>query len=188
MLNILHGFAALLFALLLELFAGNIFAVIPFSSCVLNRVTEKFPLPFVFLSGFLTGLVLDLIYWRSYPGSALAAGTTVTLVRLISDRSKISNSLLNALLKGALTGIFSVFLMVLFNGYADSRRLPEKYHIATSFCGAVIFQLLISVRRSQGNAAPEHPLPRERKKTPRPAGQNGKSPAPSQSRGRRKTK
>ena len=49
MMNIFHGIAALLFALLLELFAGNWYVVIPFSLCVLNRITARFALPYVFL-------------------------------------------------------------------------------------------------------------------------------------------
>lgn len=175
MLNVFHGIAALLFALLLELFAGNWYVVVPFSSCVLNRITAKFSLPWVFLSGFFTGLVLDLIYWRIYPGAALATGLTVTAVRLICDRSKISSTLGKSLFMGALTGIFSVFLMVLFTGYADSRRFPVPYHMVTSVAGALIFQLLISVRKQQPGT-PERSLPAD-KKTPRNGGAK-KKPAP----------
>lgn len=184
MMNIFHGIAALLFALLLELFAGNWYVVIPFSLCVLNRITARFALPYVFLCGFLTGLVLDLIYWRIYPGSALAAGSTLLAVRLLSDRAKISNTLLNALFKGALTGVLALFLMALFNGYADNRRVPYKYHLLTSFCGAVVFQVLISAR--SGNSGTEH-APRKEKKTPgrsAPPSTGRKKPAASASQGR----
>ena len=185
MMNIFHGIAALLFALLLELFAGNWYVVIPFSLCVLNRITARFALPYVFLCGFLTGLVLDLIYWRIYPGSALAAGFTVLTVRLLSDRAKISNTLLNALFKGALTGVLALFLMALFNGYSDNRRVPYKYHLLTSFCGAVVFQVLISAR-SGNSGKPEHAAPKE-KKTPgrsAPRSSGRKTPAASASQGR----
>lgn len=176
LLNIFHAIAALLFALLLELFAGNFYVVIPFGSCVLNRITAKFTLPFVFLSGFLTGLLLDLIYWRPYPGSALATGFTVLAVRLITDRSKIGNTLLRSLFQGALTGIFGVFLMVLFTGYADSRPFPAVCHIFTSFAGALIFQLLISPRRTQNNL-PERALPAGNKTGKNPkSSPRGKNP------------
>ena len=180
MINILHGTAALLFAVLLELFAGNWYVVIPFSICVLNRITEKFPLPWVFLSGFLTGLVMDLIYWRAYPGSALAAGFTVLAVRIIADRSKVRSPLLKGLLKGVVTGVLAVFLMALFNGYADGRRFPRKYHLVTSFCGAVVLQVLISRRRS-GNESPERQIPQGKKESGkgRSPGKKGTGSAPS---------
>lgn len=185
MMNIFHGIAALLFALLLELFAGNWYVVVPFSLCVLNRITAKFSLPWVFLCGFLTGLVLDLIYWRIYPGSALAAGFTVLAVRMIADRSKITNTLFSALFKGALTGVLAVFLMALFNGYADNRRFPYKYHLLTSFCGAVIFQAMISP--GTGGDKNERGVPREKKESgksaPRSSGKKG-SAAVSQGRER----
>ena len=164
MINILHGTAALLFAVLLELFAGNWYVVIPFSICVLNRITEKFPLPYVFLSGFLTGLIMDLIYWRSYPGSALATGFTVLIVRLVADRSKIRSSLLKGGLKGVITGVLAVFLMALFNGYADGRRFPRKYHLVSSFCSAVVIQVLISRRKGESDA-PERKAPQGKKES-----------------------
>lgn len=173
-MNILHGIAALLFALLLELFAGNWYVVIPFSCCVLNRVTARFPLPWLFLCGFLTGLVLDLIYWRTYPGSALATALTVLAVRVLTEKSKITNALLKALFTGALTGVFSVFLMALFTGYADSGRLPAGCHIITSFAGAMIFQLLISPGKS---LTPERSAgPSERKKESQGSSSNRKTP------------
>lgn len=156
MINILHGCAALLLGVLLELLAGNWYAVIPFSLCVLNRITVRFSLPYVFLCGFLTGLVMDLIYWRAYPGSALAAGFTVLTVRVLSDRMKIRTAFFESLFKGVITGGLAVFLMVLFNGYADSRRLPYKYHLVTSLAGGVVFQVLISPLKKE-KEPPERP-------------------------------
>lgn len=165
MINILHGFAALLFGVLLELIAGNWYVVVPFSLCVLNRITARFALPYVFLCGFLTGLVLDLIYWRAYPGSALAAGFTVLIVRVLSDRARIRVSFLDSLFKGALTGVLAVVLMALFSGYADNRRFPYKYHLVTSFTGAVLLQVLISPGRRNAEGT-DLPVPQGKKEPP----------------------
>ena len=178
MINILHGVAALLFGILLELFAGNWYVVLPFSICVLNKITEKFSLPWVFLCGFLTGLVMDLIYWRAYPGSALATAFTVLTVRLAADRSKIRFPLLKGLLKGAITGVLSLFLMALFNGYADGRRVPRKYHLVTSFCGAVVIQVLLSRRKGE-NDVPERKFPQDQKGSGQNSGRSGKKKSPS---------
>ena len=176
MINILHGTAALLFAVLLELFAGNWYVVIPFSICVLNRITEKFPLPYVFLCGFFTGLVMDLIYWRAYPGSALATGFTVLIVHLAAARSKIRFPLFRGALQGVITGVLAVFLMALFNGYADGRRVPRKYHLVTSFCGAVVIQVLISSRSGE-KEAPERKAAAGKKESGSPRSGKKKAPA-----------
>ena len=178
MINILHGIAALLFAILLELFAGNWYVVIPFSICVLNRITEKFPLPYVFLCGFFTGLVMDLIYWRAYPGSALATGFTVLIVHLAAARSKIRFPLFRGALQGVITGVLAVFLMALFNGYADGRRVPRKYHLVTSFCGAVVIQVLLSRRKGE-NDVPERKFPQDQKGSGQNSGRSGKKKSPS---------
>ena len=61
-MNIFHGIAALAFAHLLELFAGNLQTVLPFSICVLNRITAKFSLPWVFLCGFFSGMIFTVVY------------------------------------------------------------------------------------------------------------------------------
>ena len=174
MINILHSVAALLFALLLELFAGNWYVVIPFCCCVLNRITAKFALPWVFFCGFLSGLILDLIYWRIYPGSALATGFTLLAVRILTDRSKIRQPLFRALFQGLLTGLLAVILMALFNGYANNRRFPDKYHLFTSLCGAVVVQLLIFPRSSTGNEAPERAVPQGRNQESEGNGRSGR--------------
>lgn len=178
MINILHGIAALLLGVLLELLAGNWYVVIPFSLCVLNRITARYPLPWVFLCGFLTGLVMDLIYWRSVPGSALAAGLTVLAVRLLSDRAKIRITFFDSLFKGALTGLLAVVLTALFCGYADSRRFPYKYHLITSLSGATILQVLISPfkKGSEGSERPRSPREREQGRNAPPARGKKKTP------------
>ena len=52
MLKILHGAAALVLAVLLELLAGDFALVLPLSGCVLHRITEKADYCVIFVSGF----------------------------------------------------------------------------------------------------------------------------------------
>ena len=155
MINILHGIAAVAFAMLLELFTGSWGWVIPFCACVLNRVTAKFSLLWVFLSALGTGLFFDLIFWHKFPSAALAAALTVTAVRLVKDSSKIRSGFFTALVSGALTGVLLVCLTALFQGYSDGRRLPLKSHLASSLAGAVIFQTLISPLGAKEKELPE---------------------------------
>lgn len=155
MINILHGTAAVALAVLLELFVGSRGWVIPFCACILNRVTSGFPLPWVFLSGLGTGLIFDLIYWRKFPAAALSLGFTLLIIRLVKDKIKVQNRFVNALVSGALSGILTVFLMALLQGYPDGRRVPLKFHLVTSVAGALVFQTLISPLGSKAGEVPE---------------------------------
>lgn len=185
MLNILHGIAAVAFAMLLELFSGNWGWMIPFCACVLNRVTAKFQLPWVFLSGLGTGLIFDLIFWRKFPSAALSMALTVTLVRLVKDSSKFRNRFANALVSGALTGVLMIFLMALLQGYPDGRHLPLKFHLVSSFAGAVIFQILISPLGGKGEA-PERQVQKGEKKTPKSPPRKERSAPKTKPAGRKK--
>ena len=155
MINILHGIAAVAAAVLLELFTGGWGWVIPFTACILNRVTAKFPLPWVFLSALGTGLIFDLIYWRKFPAAALSVGLTVPAVRLAREALKVQNRFAAALVSGLFTGVLLVFLMALLQGYPDGRRLPVKLHLITSVAGALVFQTLISPLGSKSREIPE---------------------------------
>ena len=162
MMNIFHGIAALAFAHLLELFAGNMQAVLPFSICVLNRITAKFSLPWLFLCGFFSGMVFDLIYWRTFPAAAVASGVTLLLVRNISDRAAIKNRFADALFKGALSGALVLFLTTAMQGSHTGVCLPRNLYLLTAVAGAALFQLLISPGKNKNCEAPERNLPKDR--------------------------
>jgi hypothetical protein len=162
MMNIFHGIAALAFAHLLELFAGNLQTVLPFSICVLNRITAKFSLPWVFLCGFFSGMIFDLIYWRTFPVSAVASGVTLLLVRNISDRAAVKNRFADALLKGALSGALVLFLTTAMQGSHTGAFLPRNLYLLTAVAGAAFFQLLISPGKNRNNDVPERNLPKDR--------------------------
>ena len=161
-MKIFHAVTALLFAHLLELFAGNLNAVIPFSACVLNRITAKMSYGVVFLCGFLSGLLFDLIYWRTFPAAALATGVTVLLVRFLSDRAGIKSRFSDALFKGALTGLLLPILNCLLLSPSTGSFFPRAMYLVTSLAGAVIGQLLISAPRSGNNEPSEQNLPKEK--------------------------
>ena len=176
-MNILHAAAGMAFAMLLELFAGNWGLVIPFSICVLDRVTARFPLPWMMLTGFCSGLVFDLIFWRKFPAAALSTVFTLLAVRWIVGRSKAENRFLRSLFSGVLIGLLTVIFMSLLNGYPDGRRFPLKNHLFSALAGAVIFRTLITPLRSSGKELPERKLPpeeekSEKKKTPRKGGKS----------------
>ena len=171
-MNILHAVTGMAFAMLLELFAGNWGLVIPFGICVLDRITEKFPLPWMMLTGFCSGLVFDLIFWRKFPAAALTTVFTLLAVRWIAGRSKVENRFLRSLFSGFLIGLLTVVFMSLLNGYPDGRRFPLRSHLFSALAGAVIFRTLISPLRSAGKEPPERKLPpeedaSEKKKAPR---------------------
>lgn len=171
MIRFLHAVTGTAFAMLLELFTGNRGWVIPFCACVLTRVTEKMALPWAFVLAFCTGTVFDLIFWRQIPAAGLTTALTVLAVRLILDRSKLTNSFLRSLLSGALTGLFAILLMTFFQGYADGTRLPRKAHLFTAVAGATLFRLLIAPLGKKENA------PAERPNAPGNSGEE-KAPAP----------
>jgi cell shape-determining protein MreD len=171
-MNILHAGTGMALAMLLELFAGNWGVVIPFAVCVLDRITEKFPLPWMLVTGFCSGLVFDLIFWRKFPAAALSTALTLLLVRAIVGRAKIGNRFFRSLYSGFLIGLFSVLLMALLNGYPDGRRFPLKSHLFSAVAGALIFRTLISPVRSNDKELPERKSPPqeekgEKKKAPR---------------------
>ena len=171
-MNILHAVTGMALAILLELFAGNWGLVIPFGICVLDRVTERFPPAWMVLTGFCSGLIFDLIFWRKFPAAALTAVFTLLAVRWIAGRSKVENRFLRSLFAGALIGLLTVIFMALLNGYPDGRRFPLKSHLFSAFAGAVIFRTLITPLKASGKEPPERKLPPEeesgeKKKTPR---------------------
>ena len=173
-MNILHGIAALALAHLLELFAGNFHIVLPFGICVLNRVTAKFSLPWLFLCGFLSGMVFDLIYWRTFPAAAVASGITLLIVRSISDRAAIKNRFAEALFKGALSGALVLFLTTVMQGVNTGGFLPRNLHLLTAVAGAAFFQLLISSGKSR-NEPPERSFPKEKEEsTGKPSTRSGR--------------
>ena len=157
MIRFLHALTGTAFAMLLELFTGNMGWVIPFCACVLTRVTEKMALPWAFLLAFCTGTVFDLIFWRQIPAAGLTTALTVLAVRLIMDRTKLRSTFLRALFTGVLTGLFAVLLLTFFQGYADGTRLPRKAHLFTSVAGSACFRLLIAPLGKKENAPAERP-------------------------------
>ena len=159
MIRFLHALTGTAFAMLLELFTGNRGWVIPFCACVLTRVTEKMALPWAVLLAFCTGTVFDLIFWRQIPAAGLTTALTVLGVRLIMDRSKLRNSFLRALFTGALTGLFALLLMTVFQGYADGTRLPRKIHLFTAVAGGAVFRLLIAPLGKKENTPAERNTP-----------------------------
>ena len=72
---------------------------------------------------------------------------------------------------GALTGLFALLLMTVFQGYADGTRLPRKIHLFTAVAGGAVFRLLIAPLGKKENT------PAERNTPPGKSGEE-KSPSP----------
>ena len=164
MLKILHGTVALILAVLLELLAGDMALVLPLSACVLHRVTGGMSPAGVFISGFCTGLLFDLLYWRAFPGTALIYALALVAVRLICDRAGVKNRFAAALAAGFLAGAFTIVPLCVLHTVQTGVRTLSVPAIIAGIAGAAVFQLLISPGSGTG---PKEP-PVKLKPAPRP--------------------
>lgn len=167
MLKILHGATALVLAVLLELLAGDLALVLPLSACVLHRITAKANYCVIFISGFGVGLLFDLLYWRTFPVTALVFGAGLTAARWLCRRTGIENRFAAALFGGFLIGLFTIVSLTVVNTLRSGFRTIPTGTVLAGIAGAALFQLLISPgpeKSPGGGEAPERPAPRQ--KTP----------------------
>ena len=155
---VLHGITASVLAVLFELLAGNAGLLLPFTVCVLYRVTLKFAPIQVFFAGFFAGVFFDMLYWRSIPGTAIVYGGSLVAVRLICDRGRQKKPLLSAAAAGILLGIFSIIpLAVLHRFYLGLPGISLSSAVA-GVTAALILELLISPRNENKKETSAPPL------------------------------
>ena len=176
MLKILHGAAALVLAVLLELLAGDFALVLPLSGCVLHRITEKADYCVIFVSGFGVGLLFDLLYWRTFPVTALVFGLGLTAARWLCRRLALENRFAAALAGGLLVGLFTVVPLTVVNTLRSGFRTIPAGTVLAGIAGAALFQLLICPGSGKASGAgepalnvPKRPAPRQ-KQLRRPRG------------------
>lgn len=162
---LIHGIAALAAAILLELLAGNGALLIPFTVCVLYRVTLKFPPAAVFFAGFFAGLFFDMLYWRSFPVTAIVYGSAVWMVRMICDRKREKHPLQSASAAGILLGLFSIIPLAALHRFYLGMPGVSAASIIGGIIAALILELLISPRKVS-KKEPERQVP-EKEKVPK---------------------
>ena len=143
MLKVLHGAAALVLAVLLELLAGDLALALPLSGCVLHRITAGANYSVIFASGFGIGLLFDLLYWRPFPATALVFGLGLTAARWLCRRAGSENRFGAALFGGLLVGIFTIVPLTAVNTLRSGFRTVTAGTVLTGIAGAALFQLLI---------------------------------------------
>ena len=168
MLKILHGAAALVLAVLLELLAGDLALVLPLSGCVLHRITAKANYCVVFVSGFGVGLLFDLLYWRTFPVTALVFGSGLAAARWLCRRTNLENRFADALLGGLFVGLFTVVPLTVVNTLRSGFRTISAGTVLAGIAGAVLFQLLICPGSGKSAGAGEPPLKVPKRPAPRP--------------------
>ena len=184
MLKILHGAAALVLAVLLELLAGDLALVLPLSGCVLYRITAGTNYCVVFISGCAAGLLIDLLYWRTFPVTALVFGLGLTAARWLCRRIAFENRFAAALTGGFLVGLFIIVPMTVANTLRSGFRTitaravagaPELIKECRNLLGQggslCVFRTesqaadewpsLTSDKRIKAERTPEFPLPHE---------------------------
>ena len=165
MLKILHGATALILAVLLELLAGDLALVLPLSACVLHRITAKADYCVIFISGFGVGLLFDLLYWRTFPVTALVFGAGLTAACWLCRRTAPENRFAAALFGGFLIGLFTIVPLTAVNTLRSGFRTVPARTVLTGIAGAALFQLLISPgpeKSPGGRETPERPVPRQK--------------------------
>ena len=165
MLKILHGAAALVLAVLLELLAGDLALVLPLSGCVLHRITAKANYCVIFISGFGVGLLFDLLYWRTFPVTALVFGAGLTAARWLCRRTGSENRFAAALFGGFLVGLFTIVPLTAAHTLRSGFRTIPAGTVLAGIAGAALFQLLITPapEKSPGSGeAPERPAERQK--------------------------
>ena len=173
MLKVLHGAAALVLAVLLELLAGDLALVLPLSGCVLHRITAGANYCVIFASGFGVGLLFDLLYWRSFPGTALVFGAGLSAARWLCRRADFENRFAAALFGGALVGLFTILPLTAANTLQSGFRTVTGGTVLAGIAGAALFQLLICPGPGKAPAGepnvPERPASRRKPlRRPRP--------------------
>ena len=166
---VLHGITALVLAILLELLAGNAALVIPFTVCVLYRVTLRFRPEWVFAAGFFSGLFFDMLYWRAFPGTAIVYGVSLLAVRLICDRSRKKTPVISAAAAGLMLGVFSILPMAVLHRFYLGLPGISGVSALSGIIAALILELLIFPRSGIKKEVPERKTPEkaQRGKTPR---------------------
>ena len=165
MLKILHGATALVLAVLLELLVGDLALVLPLSGCVLHRITAKADYCVIFISGFGVGLLFDLLYWRTFPITALVFGAGLTAARWLCRRTAPENRFAAALFGGFLIGLFTIVPLTVVNTLQSGFRTISTGTVLAGIAGAALFQLLISPGQEKspaGGESPERPAPRRK--------------------------
>ena len=157
MLKVLHGAAALVLAVLLELLAGDLALVLPLSGCVLHRITAGANYCVIFLSGFGVGLLFDLLYWRTFPVTALVFGLGLTAARWLCRRAAIENRFAAALFGGLLVGLFTIVPLTAANAFRSGFRTVTAGTMFAGIAGAALFQLLICPGPGKSSGVGEGP-------------------------------
>lgn len=165
MLKVLHGATALVLAVLLELLVGDLALGLPLSGCVLHRITAKADHCVIFISGFGVGLLFDLLYWRTFPVTALVFGAGLTAARWLCRRADFKNRFAAALFGGSLIGLFTIVPLTIVNTLQSGFRTISTGTVLAGIAGAALFQLLISPcpeKSPAGGESPERPAPRRK--------------------------